>query len=70
MGAEVARILVAAGAVAAWTGIIVLGMGMAELTPSAALISIGGILTVAGLVALVAGAVLVRATDGSDSAAR
>jgi hypothetical protein len=67
MGAELARVLTAAGAVAAWTGIIVLGIGMAELQPSQALISIGGITTVAGLVSLVVGALMIRATDNDPA---
>jgi uncharacterized membrane protein len=66
MGAELSRILIAFGAVAAWSGIIVLGMGMAELVPSSDLMSKGQIVTVLGLVALVAGIVMYRATREPD----
>jgi uncharacterized membrane protein len=66
MGAELSRILIAFGAVAAWSGIIILGMGMAELVPSSDLMSKGQIVTVLGLVALVAGIVMYRATREPD----
>jgi Ni,Fe-hydrogenase I small subunit len=66
MGAEVARWLIAIGAVAAWTGIIVAGMGMSELVPSAELIQRGILVSVAGFVALIAGIVLYRGTIEAD----
>ena len=66
MGAEVARWLIAIGAVAAWTGIIVAGMGMSELVPSAELIQRGILVSVAGFVALIGGIVLYRGTIEAD----
>jgi hypothetical protein len=76
MGLELGRILTAAGAVAAWTGIIVLGLGMAELTPGypfafgLSLVGLGVLVTVVGLVALVVGAFIYRAAFGADRSAR
>ncbi len=66
MGAEVARWLIAIGAVAAWTGIIVAGMGMSELVPGWQLIRSGVLVTVAGLVGLIVGVVLYRGTVETD----
>ncbi len=70
MGAEVARWLIALGAVAAWTGIIVAGMGMSELVPGWELIQRGVLVTVAGLVALVVGVLLYRGTNDADRPVR
>ena len=66
MGAEVARWLIALGSVAAWTGIIVAGMGMSELVAGSELISRGLIVTAVGLLALVVGIVVYRGTVESD----
>lgn len=72
MGLELGRILTAGGAVAAWSGIIVLGMGMAELTPGAeyafglSLVGIGGWVAVIGLAALVVGAFIYRSAFDSS----
>ncbi len=70
MGAEIARWLIAIGAVAAWTGIIVAGLGMAELVPGWALIQRGVLVSVAGAIALIVGIVLYRGTVGADETAR
>ena len=70
MGAELSRWLIAVGAAAAWSGIIVAGMGMSELVPSATLISIGVIATIAGLVGLVIGILIYRATVEQDESTR
>lgn len=76
MGSELGRILTAGGAVAAWTGIIVLGLGMAELTPGIpyafglSLVGLGVLITVVGLVALVVGVMIYRATLESDRSTR
>ena len=64
--AEIARILIAAGSVAAWTGIIILGMGMSELLPGTSLINIGGPLTAVGLVVLALGMLLYKAKREPD----
>lgn len=66
MGAEVGRWLIAIGAVAAWTGIIVLGMGMSELIPGYEQIQRGLFVSIAGLAALVIGIVIYRSTVGPD----
>ena len=66
MGAEVARWLIALGAVAAWTGIIVAGMGMSELVAGSESISRGLVVTVVGLLALVIGIVAYRGTLKAD----
>ena len=66
MGAELSRILISLGAVAAWTGIIILGMGMSELVASADLVSKGQIVTVAGLIAFVVGLLMYRVTREPD----
>ena len=73
MGAELGRILTAAGAVAAWSGIIVLGIGMAELTPGApfafglSLVGLGVLVTVVGLVALILGVLILRGAEPNRS---
>ena len=64
--AEIARILIAAGSVAAWTGIIILGMGMSELLPGTSLIDIGGPMTAVGLVVLALGMLLYKAKREPD----
>ncbi len=64
--AEIARILIAAGSVAAWTGIIILGMGMSELLPGTSLINIGGPMTAVGLVVLALGMLLYKAKREPD----
>jgi len=64
--AEIARILIAAGSVAAWTGIIILGMGMSELLPGTSLINIGGPMTAIGLVVLALGMLLYKAKREPD----
>jgi len=70
MGAEVARWMIAIGSVAAWTGIIVAGMGMSELIPGDVLIQRGVIVSILGFVALIVGIVLYRATVEPDQSAR
>lgn len=73
MGAELGRILTAGGAVAAWTGIIVLGLGMAEQVPGypyafgLSLVGLGTLVTVVGLVALVVGVFILRAAEPDRS---
>lgn len=73
MGSELGRILTAGGAVAAWTGIIVLGMGMAELVPGypfafgLSLVGLGALVTVIGLVSLVVGVLIMRSAEPNRS---
>ena len=64
--AELSRILISIGAVAAWTGVILFGMGTAELIPGADLMNKGLIGTIGGLIVLVVGMVLYRATREPD----
>ena len=64
--AEISRILISIGSVAAWTGLILYGMGAAELVPGASLMDYGKIGMVGGLIALVVGMVLYRATREPD----
>ena len=66
MGAELGRWLIALGSVAAWSGIIVAGLGMSELIPSGGLIQIGAIVTILGLIGLVSGVLVYRATMDPD----
>ncbi|MFM8593664.1 MAG: hypothetical protein ACKOCK_04655 [Chloroflexota bacterium] len=65
--AEISRILIALGSVAAWTGLIILGMGMSELLPGASLINIGGPMMAVGLVVLLLGVVLYRMSREPDT---
>jgi uncharacterized membrane protein len=64
--AEISRILIAIGSVAAWTGLILLGMGTSELVPGADLMNKGLIGMVGGLIVLVVGIVIYRATREPD----
>ncbi|MFM9108077.1 MAG: hypothetical protein ACKOWF_15415 [Chloroflexota bacterium] len=68
--AEISRILIGIGSVAAWTGLILYGMGSAELIPGPDLMSKGLIGLVGGLIALVVGIVLYRATREPDLSSR
>lgn len=65
--AEISRILIALGSVAAWTGLIILGMGMSELLPGVSLINIGGPMMAVGLVVLLLGVVLYRMSHEPDT---
>lgn len=65
--AEISRILIALGSVAAWTGLIILGMGMSELLPGVSLINIGGPMMAVGLVVLLLGVVLYRMSREPDT---
>ncbi|MCC6315518.1 MAG: hypothetical protein IT337_16085 [Thermomicrobiales bacterium] len=76
MGAELGRWLIALGAVGAWTGFTILGVGMSELTPAGypyfaglTVAEIGGYLTVIGLVMFVVGIFVYRATVEPDTSA-
>lgn len=55
MGGGVARWLVALGSVAAAVGLTLVGMGMSTLRPDQGLVTLGVILMIGGLVALVVG---------------
>ena len=70
MGAEVSRWMIAIGAVAAWTGVIVVGMGMATLLPSDSLIAQGVVVSVVGLVALILGILIYSRTVEPDESSR
>jgi hypothetical protein len=60
--------LIVLGAVGAAVGFTLFGMGSATLQADGQLVSIGSILTVGGLVALVVGLVAYKATQGSSDA--
>lgn len=64
--AEISRILIAIGSVAAWTGVILFGMGSSELIPGADLLGKGKVGMIAGLIILVVGLVLYRSSREPD----
>lgn len=66
MGEELSRILIGLGAVAAWTGFMVFGMGTAELIPTPFLLNTGLLVMVVGLVVLVLGALAYRRATEDD----
>jgi hypothetical protein len=69
MSHEIARWLVALGSVTAWVGFTVLGMGMSFVESVDWMITLGLVLTVGGVVALVAGAYVYRTSAEPGSAA-
>jgi len=66
MGEALSRILIVLGSVGAWTGLIIFGMGTAELVPGAQMLGIGRLMLIAGVIALVVGIVMYRATREPD----
>jgi hypothetical protein len=60
--------LIVLGAVGAAVGVTLFGMGNSTLQADGQLVSIGSILTVGGLVALVVGFVAYKATQGPSDA--
>lgn len=69
MSHEVARWLIALGAVVAWVGVTVLGMGMSYLESADWMVNTGAIASVVGLVALAIGIFVYRATAQPGSTA-
>ena len=63
---EIGRILTASGSVAASTGLVVYGMGVAFVDPRAYEMNIGMILMIAGVIATVIGIVLYRQYSVDD----
>lgn len=66
MGEALSRILIVLGSVGAWTGLIIFGMGTSELVPGAQMLGIGQLLMIGGVIALVVGIVMYRATREPD----
>jgi hypothetical protein len=63
--ANVARLLIAIGAVAASVGFTLLGMAMSYITPDQTAIRNWIVLMIAGLVVLIAGVVIYRGVEPS-----